>query len=80
MQKIQSANKLSLQLTSEIGRECSMHMEIRNAHKILVRKPEGKGPLRRPRHRWKDNIKMHLWTIELEGLDWIHPAQAGTCG
>jgi hypothetical protein len=26
-----------------------------NAYKILVRKLEGKRPLRRPRYRWEDN-------------------------
>jgi hypothetical protein len=31
--------------------------EKRNAHRDLVGKPEGKSPLGRPRHRWKD-IKM----------------------
>jgi hypothetical protein len=31
---------------------------MRNAYKILVRKPEGKRPLRRPRHSSKDN-KLH---------------------
>jgi hypothetical protein len=30
--------------------------EIRNAYKILVRKPEGKSPLGRPKHKWEDNI------------------------
>jgi hypothetical protein len=30
------------------------NIEIRNAYKILVRKPEGKRPLTRSRHRWKD--------------------------
>jgi hypothetical protein len=34
--------------------------EKRNAYKILVGKPEGKRPLRRPRHRCVDNIKMDL--------------------
>jgi hypothetical protein len=29
--------------------------EMRNVYKILVRKPEGKGPLGKPRHRWEDN-------------------------
>ena len=28
--------------------------------KILVGKPEGQRQLGRPRHRWEDNIKMHL--------------------
>jgi hypothetical protein len=34
--------------------------EKRNAHRILVAKPEGKRPLGRSRHRWDDNIKMDL--------------------
>jgi hypothetical protein len=34
--------------------------EKRNACRILVRKPEGKRPLGRPRRRWVDNIKMDL--------------------
>jgi hypothetical protein len=32
----------------------------RNAYEILVGKPEGKGPLGRPRHMWVDNVKMDL--------------------
>jgi hypothetical protein len=31
---------------------------MRNAYKILVAKPEGRRPPRRPRHRWEDNIRM----------------------
>jgi hypothetical protein len=31
---------------------------MRNAYNILVREPEGKRPLGRPRHRWEDNIRM----------------------
>jgi hypothetical protein len=34
--------------------------EKRNAYRILVGKPEGKRPLRIPRRRWVDNIKMDL--------------------
>ena len=30
------------------------------AHKVLVGKHEGKRLLRRPRRRWKDNMKMQL--------------------
>jgi hypothetical protein len=37
-----------------------MHGEMSNAYKILVRKPEGKIPLGRLRHRWEDFIKMDL--------------------
>jgi hypothetical protein len=32
----------------------------RVAYGILVRKPEGRGPLGGHRHRWEDNIKMDL--------------------
>jgi hypothetical protein len=31
---------------------------MRNTYKILVGKPEWKRPLRRPRQRWEDDIKM----------------------
>ena len=34
--------------------------QSRNVYRVLVRKPEGKRPLERPRHRWEDNIKMDL--------------------
>jgi len=55
------------------------HMgQMKNAYKILVRKPEGKGRLGRPRHRWQDNIIMHLRETELEGVDWIHLTQVWT--
>jgi hypothetical protein len=32
----------------------------RRVYRVLVRKPVGKRPLGKPRHRWKDNIKMGL--------------------
>jgi hypothetical protein len=31
-----------------------------NAYRLLVRKPEGKRPLGRPRRRWEDNIRIDL--------------------
>jgi hypothetical protein len=34
--------------------------EKRKAYRILVREPEGKGPLGRPRGGWVDNVKMDL--------------------
>jgi hypothetical protein len=34
--------------------------EMRNKHKILVREPEGKIPLRRPGHRLENNIRIDL--------------------
>jgi hypothetical protein len=49
--------------------------EKRNAHRILVGKPEEKRPLGRPRRRWVDNIKMDLRKIGWDGMDWIDLAQ-----
>jgi hypothetical protein len=49
--------------------------EMSNAYQILVRKSEGKRPLRRPRHRWEGNIRMDLREIGWEGVDWIHMVQ-----
>jgi len=36
-----------------------------------VGKPEGKGPLGRPRRRWEDNVKMDLQEVGSEGMDWV---------
>jgi hypothetical protein len=49
--------------------------ETMNAYRILVGKPEGKRPLRRPRRRWVDNNKMDHREIEWDGVDWIELAQ-----
>jgi hypothetical protein len=49
--------------------------EERNAYRILVGKSEGKRPLRRPRRRRVDNIKIYLREIEWYGMDWIDLAQ-----
>jgi len=43
-------------------------------HRVLVRKPEGKRPLGRPRRRWEDNINMDL-RKEGGGGDWMELAQ-----
>jgi hypothetical protein len=37
--------------------------EDRGLHRVLVGKPEGKRPLRRPRLRSEDNIKMDLQEV-----------------
>ena len=52
------------------------HMEEgRGVHKVLVRKPEGKRPLGRPRCRWEDNIKMDLQEVGMGFGDWMELAQ-----
>jgi hypothetical protein len=38
-------------------------------------KPEGKRPLRRPRCRWEDEIRMDLREIGWESVEWIQLAQ-----
>jgi hypothetical protein len=52
-----------------IWEEHEARMRKRYAYRILVAKPEGKIPLRRPRRRWVDNIKMDLREIGWDGLD-----------
>jgi hypothetical protein len=46
-----------------MGRACSTNWNERNAYRILLDKPEGKGLVGRPRCRWVDNIKMDLREI-----------------
>jgi len=48
--------------------------EGRGVHRVLVRKPEGKRALGRPKPRWEDNIKMDLREVGGVG-DWMELAQ-----
>jgi hypothetical protein len=54
--------------------------EGRNVYRVLVRKPEGKISLERPRRRWEDGIKMDLreigWGV-WSGFTWL---RIGTVG
>jgi hypothetical protein len=47
---------------------------MKNAYKILVGKPDGKRQLRRPRHKWEDNIRMDLPERGWEDVHWIYLA------
>ena len=47
----------------------------RGVHRVLVGIPEGKTPLRRPRRRWGDNIKMDLQEVDGGWEDWMELAQ-----
>jgi hypothetical protein len=52
------------------------HMgEETGVHRVLVGKPEGKKPLRRPRRRWEDNIKMDVQEVGEGCGDWMELAQ-----
>jgi hypothetical protein len=42
---------------------------------VLIRRPEEKRPLGRPRRRWEDNIKMDLRETGIDGASWILLAQ-----
>jgi hypothetical protein len=46
----------------------------RGVYRVLVRRPEGKRPLGRPRHRWEDNIKIDLREIGIDGANCIQLA------
>jgi hypothetical protein len=48
--------------------------EERKVYKDLVREPEGKRPLARPRSRREDGIRMDLREIGWGGMDWIRLA------
>jgi hypothetical protein len=49
--------------------------EERGVYRVLVGRAEGKRPLGRPRRRWKDNIKMNLRAIGIDGANWIRLAE-----
>jgi hypothetical protein len=38
---------------------------------VLVGKPKGKRQIGRPKHRWKDNIKVDPEKMEWDDIDWI---------
>ena len=46
----------------------------RGVYRVLVGNLRER-PLRKPRCRWEDNIKMDLPEVGCEGMDWIELAQ-----
>jgi hypothetical protein len=53
-----------------MGKQCIMG-ERRGLYRVLVGKPEEKGPLARPRRKWDDDIKMDLQEVGFGDMDWI---------
>jgi hypothetical protein len=49
--------------------------EGRGVYRVLVRRPESKRPLGRPKRRREDNIKVDLREIGIDGTNWIRLAQ-----
>jgi hypothetical protein len=58
-----------------VGWTCGTHGEGRGVYRVLIGRPEGKRPLGRRRRKWKDNIKMDLKKIGIDGANWIRLAQ-----
>ena len=48
---------------------------IRIAYRVLVRRPERKINLGRPRHREDNNVKMDLQEVCWRSMEWIYLAQ-----
>jgi hypothetical protein len=49
--------------------------EGRGVYRVLVGKPEGRKPLGSSRRRWEYNIRMDLWEVGCECVDWMELAQ-----
>jgi hypothetical protein len=49
--------------------------DMRGEYRVLVGGLEGERALRRPGHRWENNIKMGLEDMEWGGMDWSDLAQ-----
>ena len=47
----------------------------KGVQRVLVRKPEGKIPLGRPRRRWEDNIKIDIQEVGGGCGHWMELAQ-----
>jgi hypothetical protein len=57
---------------NEIGGHVVRMAERISAYRVLVGKPEGKRPLRKPRRRWKDNMKMNLQDVGCGCMVWVY--------
>jgi hypothetical protein len=58
-----------------VGEACDTDGGKEELCRLLVGKPEGKRPLRRPRRRLIENIKMDLLEMGWGDVDWIGLAQ-----
>jgi hypothetical protein len=59
-----------------MSRTCNTDGRFEKSVQILVRKPEGKRPVGRPRRRWDGNIGTDLMDIGREAVDWIALAES----
>jgi hypothetical protein len=64
-----------------MGRVCSTNGESIGSYRVLVKKPEGRTPLGRPRCTWEDNIKMGVREVAWgHGLDQSGSGQGQVAG
>jgi hypothetical protein len=61
-----------------MGEACRTHGPTRNAHIILVGKPEENRSPGKLMNKWEDNIRMELKETGCEGMDYIHLALVNT--
>ena len=54
---------------------CSTDGVIQKCIQSFYSRPERKRPLRRPRRRWEDNIKIYLREVGCHPGDWIDLAE-----
>jgi len=54
---------------------CGAYGRGEGMYRVLVGKPEGRRPLRRPRRRSVDNVRMDLQEVGCVYMDWIGLAQ-----
>jgi hypothetical protein len=45
--------------------------ETRNVNRVLIGNSRGKRHLKRPRHRWEENVQIVLDQIGNETMEWI---------
>ncbi|KAJ4451270.1 hypothetical protein ANN_02731 [Periplaneta americana] len=85
-QTIRENTGILLEASKEIGLEVNPEKtkwpghvaridQSKNAYRMLVGRPDGRRPLRRPRRRSEDNIKMNLKEVGYDDRDWINLAQ-----
>jgi hypothetical protein len=60
---------------NEVSGTCGMHGRGEESVQGLMGKPEGKSPLGRRRHRWKDGIRVDLRKIGWGSVEWTQLAQ-----
>jgi hypothetical protein len=60
---------------NEIGGTCSTYVDMTGIYRILVRKPQVKRSLGKPRYRCEDKIKINFQKIGFWDRKWIELTQ-----